>query len=100
MTNETTEIVRRTLPTNAWGIVYLRDSLQTAGGRWTTSIAGYLELVQQEEFGITKLSDSSWGMMVRNKNGDHQIYILGCQIRAVEVCIERPRLMDTVYILG
>lgn len=81
----------RSLPVDAYGIVYLKDPIQSHRSQsYICNVMGRLELVQQEEFGITKLSDSSWGILVSHPvHAGRQMYIPGCQIRAVRL-LEGP----------
>ena len=82
----------RSLPVDAYGIVYLKDPIQShRSAIFICNVMGRLELVQQEEFGITKLSDSSWGIIVSHPEYSRRLmYIPGCQIRVVRILDDVP----------
>lgn len=89
----------RKLPENAYGIVYLKDWVPCAdsSGHFGAYL-GRLELLQQEEFGITKLSDSSWGIRIFARDAKAEAFVPGCQIRCVELLGARPKSVNALNV--
>ena len=85
MSEKNEETPKRMFRDDAYGVVCMKDPFLTHVAIWVNSARGYLEVIQQEEFGITKLSDSSWGIRIYSKDTEDELYIPGCQIRVVQV---------------
>jgi hypothetical protein len=68
-----------------YGVVNLRNYITDTKGSYFDRVAGKLELLTQEGFGITRAGDHSWAIAVNDDAGKRSVVCMGCEVRSVDL---------------